>query len=103
MKENEKTGGQEIQCLCKTLNPTTIITDLKGIFSDSKIDEVFSGEGLSALLSVEYYRLYIFYVLVFKTAVFLVCLKVAHNRDLQDIKIASEVKKFNLNSGSMKF
>ena len=57
------------------------------MFSDSKVEEVFSSEGISALLSVEFYRMYMFYLLIFKTLGFLYCLKLASNLEQAASKI----------------
>jgi len=32
--------------VCKTLEPVTLVNDLEGLFGDSKIEEVFSAEGI---------------------------------------------------------
>lgn len=35
-----------IECKCKSLSPATVIDDIDNILSNSKIEEVFSDEGL---------------------------------------------------------
>ena len=71
------------------MNPVTIVADLKGLFGNSKLGEVFSADGLSAFLDVEFHKLYIFYVACFNTFLFLYALKVAFRKDREDIKIRS--------------
>jgi hypothetical protein len=33
-------------CNCKTLEPTTVINDVKGLLDDSLVGEVFGSEGI---------------------------------------------------------
>ena len=58
-----------------------MIADINNIFGNSKINEVFSADGLSALANVEFYRMYIFYTLSFKTLAFFILLRKAINMD----------------------
>lgn len=39
-------GKFKLECKCKSLNPTTIINDLGGLFKNSMAGEVFSDKGL---------------------------------------------------------
>ena len=43
--ESEDSSNPAAVCNCKTLNPTTIINDIKSIFEDSKLSTIFSEEG----------------------------------------------------------
>lgn len=45
-KQEISSGKFNIQCKCKELTATTIVSDVENIFSDSKVNEVFSSEGL---------------------------------------------------------
>ena len=81
MTEDEDTGTKTVQCLCKNLDPVTVVEDLKGIFADSKVEEVFSSQGITALANMEYYKMYIFYILCFKTLLYLYLLRVARRID----------------------
>ena len=57
------------------MSAVTVVEDLKGLFSDSKVEEVFSGEGVSALFKMEFYKMYIFYILCIKTLAYLLLVK----------------------------
>ena len=36
--EDEDDGNRStVKCLCKSLTPTTVVDDLKGLFTDSKV------------------------------------------------------------------
>jgi hypothetical protein len=70
------------------VNPITVVADIKGIFSNSKVDEVFSSDGLSTLFKVEFYKMYIFYILLGKTGVFLYLLKKVININSNQIKVS---------------
>ena len=61
-----------------------MIADIKNIFGDSKINEVFSADGLTALENFEFYRMYIFYALVIKTLAFFVLLKKTMSLDKEN-------------------
>ena len=56
-----------MKCLCRTLNPVTVVEDKDGLFIGSKFDEVFSEVGLLALQKVRLYKIYILYILIIKT------------------------------------
>jgi hypothetical protein len=71
----------EVKCICQTLSPVTVVEDLNGLFTNSKVGEVFSLDGASALANMQYYKFVMFYVLVFKTLVFFNMLKKANNLD----------------------
>lgn len=45
IKENDD-GVQFSECSCKNLSPTTVVSDIENIFSNSKVGEVFSDQGL---------------------------------------------------------
>ena len=89
--DEDSSGKSTVSCLCKTVDPVTVVEDLKGLLSDSKVDEVFSSEGISALLSVEFYRMYMFYILIFKTFGFLYCIKVAWRLESEQARIHDQV------------
>jgi hypothetical protein len=59
----------------------TVVNDLKGLFTNSKIGEVFSSQGLNALLNVEFWNLIIFYLYVFQTVLFFYFLKRGYDLD----------------------
>ena len=88
--EDEETEVTRVQCLCKTVNPVTLVEDTDDFFGDNKLDEVFSGEGLAALREFQFHRMYVFYVLLIKTVSFLWLMKVADRMDKQ--KITNQVK-----------
>jgi hypothetical protein len=46
------------------------VNDLKGLFTNSKVGEVFSSKGLDALAKVEFWKLIIFYFYAAKTILF---------------------------------
>ena len=68
-----------------------MIEDINNIFENSKINEVFSTKGLSALANIEFYRMYIFYTLAFKTLAFFILLRTAINMDSNIPKVKNEV------------
>lgn len=48
IEESEENNNEfKTDCLCKELNPTTVISDIENIFSNSDIGKVFSEQGLS--------------------------------------------------------
>ena len=64
-----------MQCLCKSMSPVTVVDDLKGLFRDSKVEEVFSSEGVSALLKIQFQKMYIFYVLCAKSLAYVILVR----------------------------
>ena len=80
-EKDDASGSQNLKCLCKTVSPVTVVADLKGLFGDSKVGEVFSADGLSAFANMEFYKMYIFYILLFKTLIFLYLLVLANRMD----------------------
>jgi hypothetical protein len=57
------------------------VSDLKGLFVNSKISEVFSAKGVDALINVEFWNLIIFYFYVAKTILFFIFLKKGYDLD----------------------
>jgi hypothetical protein len=70
-----------------------VISDVKGLFTNSYVEEVFSSEGLNAFISVEFWDLIIFYLYVFKTILFIYFLKRGYNLDQQKNKIFLEINR----------
>jgi hypothetical protein len=68
-----------------------VISDVKGLFTNSYVEEVFSSEGLNAFINVEFWDLIIFYLYVFKTILFIYFLKRGYNLDQQKNKIFLEI------------
>jgi hypothetical protein len=62
------------------------VEDLKGLFIDSKVEEVFSLSGASALVNMQFHKFVMFYVIIFKTLVFFYMLKKANNLDKQSLE-----------------
>ena len=73
-----------VTCQCKSLSPTTVVNDINGLFSDSKIDEVFSDDGLGNLLRMKFWEFPIFYVLLLKTLLFVLLLLKGKQLDRED-------------------
>lgn len=44
--ENDN-GSKHSKCECKTLNPTSVISDVDNIFKNSDVKKVFSTEGVT--------------------------------------------------------
>ena len=76
------------------MSPTTVVEDLKGLFFDSKVDEVFSADGLSAFANAEVYKMYMFYILLIKTFVYLYLLKKALQMDSKIIQVINYLDNF---------
>ena len=81
-----------VRCQCKSLTPTTIVNDINGLFKDSKMNEVFSSDGLSTFLDMNYWEFPVFYIMVFKTFIFLYCLFKGSSLDRRD---ALKISPFN--------
>jgi hypothetical protein len=50
--ENDNGGDPKVICQCETLTPVTVVNDIKGLFTNSKISEVYSEKGFNALIHV---------------------------------------------------
>jgi hypothetical protein len=70
-----------LKCICQILSPVTVVEDLKGLFVNSKVGEVFSLDGATALANMQYYKFVMFYLLVFKILVFFYMHKKSNNLD----------------------
>jgi hypothetical protein len=78
-------------CKCKSLSPTTVLNDLKDLLGNSKLGDVFSSKGLTSFLEMKYWEYPIFYILAFKTIIFIYFLVKGYKQDKEDILMRSQV------------
>jgi uncharacterized membrane protein YdbT with pleckstrin-like domain len=64
-----------------------VVNDIEGIFINSKFGAVFSDEGFNALIKLEFWKLIIFYIFLFKFILFIFYLRVGYNMDKDQLKI----------------
>ena len=43
--EEDSNGNKHIKCICKELNSTTVVDDIKYIFNNSHLKDTFSSKG----------------------------------------------------------
>lgn len=53
--------------MCKSLGPTTIVSDVENLFGETNIGKIFSLAGLSAFENFPFYLSYIFYIYLAST------------------------------------
>ena len=61
------------------------MNDVLGLFRDSRIEEVFSSEGLGALAGMRFWEFPVFYILSFKTFVYIFLVLKGRAMDLRDL------------------
>lgn len=90
--ENEYSGKVEVKCFCEKLYPTTIedafaVTSetIVNILDNSKLDDVFSEDGLNSLYNYKFYESMVIYTFVGITVLYSVLMCEAKNLDKNDI------------------
>jgi hypothetical protein len=73
-----------VVCNCKSLSANTVVNDLKSIFLDSKLDDVFSGGGFDAFKNMEVHKFAIFWILLIKTFIFIYSLRFGFRKDSEE-------------------
>ena len=96
--EDEITQTKSVSCSCKELSPTTVVEDLQSLLTDSPAAKAFSAEGLNALATVGFWKLYMFYVLSVKVVVFIILLSKGYVLDKLDIHRKSLTKSSSIAS-----
>ena len=46
VEEKEDSLDKSLNCKCSSLEPASVIDDIKGLFVDSKLNTIFSDEGI---------------------------------------------------------
>jgi hypothetical protein len=70
-----------MQCVCQTLGPTTLVADIDGLFTSTKLQQIFSLAGLSALANFPFYKSYIFYVFAGSTLLVIIFIIYGYRTD----------------------
>jgi hypothetical protein len=67
---------------------------------NSKLGDVFSSKGLTSFLEMKYWEYPIFYILAFKTIIFIYFLVKGYKQDKEDILMRSQVSPEEINKES---
>lgn len=46
IEENEDSKEKSVNCKCSSLKPSTVVDDIQGLFVESKLNTIFSDEGI---------------------------------------------------------
>jgi hypothetical protein len=83
-------------CSCKTLGPTTMVNDIKDIFLNNKINDIFSGNALDAFKDFNPIKSLLFWILTIKTTVWFFSVIWGYFEDKRFIKLNPHMIAFNL-------
>jgi NADH:ubiquinone oxidoreductase subunit 6 (subunit J) len=67
------------------LGPTTIVADIDGLFVNTKLAEIFSLAGLSALANFPFWKSYIFYIFAGSTLLVILFIIYGYHADRKKI------------------